>query len=358
MLKYLGIAILAASVLLAGCGKGGEQAEAVRGEKVINVEVFTAEPTVFVEYLTLPIIVNPWREASIGLVQGGRVDRIHVDKGSRVREGQVLLETDTATLQANLKIAEANLAYQKSEFARNQKLFDSGSITEAVFDAARLQLAQAQSAYEIAKKQVEDATLEAPFGGIITDRLVEVGNILGPGTPAFRLIDIGRVKVQAGIPERFVGDFRVGNSVTIMFDAIPEQSFVGRINYLAPEANTSTRTFQAEIAVDNPNGLIRAGIMGNARIQQRIHENALMVPLDALIETQAGRKLFVVLQDSLASERTVSTGSASTDMIMITSGLGNGERVVTKGQHNLVDGERVKITGEYNAGYAREDSTR
>jgi len=83
-----------------------------------------------------------------------------------------------------------------------------------------------------------------------------------------------------------------------------------------------------------------------------------MVPRDALIETQAGRKLFVGLQDSLASERTVSTGSASTDMIMITSGLGNGERVVTKGQHNLVDGERVKITGEYNAGYAREDSTR
>ncbi len=358
MLKYLGIAIPAVALLFAGCGGGGDPEGSARNDRITNVEVYTVLPFPYVEYLTLPVIVNPWREANIGLVQGGRVDRIDVDRGSRVREGQTLLTTDMELLRANLQTAEANLEYQKNEFERNRKLHESGSIADAVFDASRLQLAQAQSAFEIARKQLADATLTAPFGGVVTERHVEVGDILGPGTPAFRVIDMDRVRVRAGLPERFINDFRIGNSVTIMFDAMPERNFIGRINYLAPEADSATRTFQAEMTVDNPGGLIRAGIMGNARIQQRIYENALMVPLDALIETQTGRKLFVVRQDSIASERMVNTGSSSGDMIMITSGLGSGEKVITKGQHTLVEGEKVRITGEYAGSVAGEVNAR
>jgi len=356
MLKYLVIGMLATPVLLAGCAKGGGQTVEVRNGKVTNVEVFPAKTGVFTEYITLPVAVNPWREANIGLIQGGRVDKIEVDKGSRVRAGQLLLSTDTETLRANLRIAEANLEYQKSEFGRNSKLHETGSVSDAVFDAAKLQLAQAQSAFEIAGKQLEDATLEAPFDGVITERLVEAGNILGPGAPAFRLIDISRVRVRAGIPEKFIGDFRAGANVTIMFDAIPGRDFKGRINYLAPEADTATRTFMAEIVVDNSGALIRSGIMGNARIQRKILDNALIVPLDALIETQEGRKLFVAVQDTLASERAVTIGSSSGEMIMVTSGIEEGDKVITKGQHFLADGERVKITGEYHATAAGEVS--
>jgi RND family efflux transporter MFP subunit len=346
MRKYLGIAMLAGACLLAGC-KGKQPAQAAPNGKVTNVEVYTVAPSAYVEYLTLPVIVNPWRESSVGLVQGGQVKKINVDKGSRVREGQVLLETDTETLGANLKMAEANLAYQKNEFMRNQKLFDSGSITEAVFDVSKLQLAQAQSAHDIARKQFEDATLEAPFDGVITERLVEVGNILGPGTPAFRIIQIDRLKVQAGIPEKQITDFKPGNSVNIMFDALPGRKFTGQITYIAPEASTQTRTFVTEIAVNNAHGDIRAGIMGNARIQQRSYGNALLIPLDALIETQQGRKAFIVREDSLATERKITLQSSAADMVMVTSGIMPGDKVITKGQHNLADGDRVKITGEY-----------
>lgn len=346
MRKYWGITLLAGMLLFAGC-KGKQAVGTVENGKVTNVEVFIAKRDYFVDYLTLPVTVSPWREASVALTQGGRVTKILADKGAHVRMGQGLLETDTDTFRANFRTAEASLAYQKSEFARNTNLFEAGSVSEAVFDAAKLQLAQAESAYDIAKKQLDDATLEAPFGGVITERNAEVGNILGAGTPAFRIIEMDRVKIQAGIPEKYIADFRNGSVVKVVFDAIPGREFPGKITYLAPEAVTQTRTFPAEIAIDNPGGIIRAGIVGNARIQRKVYPNAILVPLDALVETQTGRKLFVALADSTADEREVAVGSGSGDMILITSGLSAGERVVTKGQHGISDGEKVRVTSEY-----------
>jgi membrane fusion protein, multidrug efflux system len=348
MRKYIFMTLLASLLIVAGCKDQKSDAD-TRVDKITNVEVYTVKAEIFYEYITLPVVVAPFREASLGLVQGGKVTKIHADKGDFVPLGKVLLETDTDVLKANLKTATANLDYQKSDFSRNQKLFDSGSITDAVMDASRLTMAQAQSAYDIAKKQLDDATLKAPFAGIITERNVEVGNILGAGTPSFRLIEIDQVKVQAGIPERFIEDFRVGNTVTILFDAYPGHEFKGRINYIAPEAIMTVRTFMTEIVVNNPKGLLRAGVMGNARIQQRTYNDAILVPMDALIETQYGRRLFIVKTDTTVEERVITLGGSSGDRIMVASGIQPGDKVITKGQKDLSSGEKVKVTGEYQA---------
>ena len=115
-------------------------------------------------------------------------------------------------------MAKSTFEWREKEFVRYEKLFKDESISEADFDAAGHALIQAESSYKIAQKNFEDATLEAPFGGIVTMRNVEVGDILAPGTPAFRIIDMKRVKVQTGIPEKYIGDFEKGNKVKITID--------------------------------------------------------------------------------------------------------------------------------------------
>jgi multidrug efflux system membrane fusion protein len=346
MTRYLGWIALGA--LLAACGrKESETPTPQVAAKTTNVEVFAVRPQTFVEYVVLPVVVIPYREADLSLVNGGQVTRVLADKGDRVAAGRVLLETDTQVLRAAGELARANLVFQQGEFTRTEQLYTAGSVPSSALDAARLALAQAQSGHDIASKQLRDATLQAPFAGTVTMRNAEVGKVLGPGTPAFRLIEIDRVKVQAGIPERLIADFRTGNTVALSFDAIPGRQFAGTINYLAPEANPGVRTFLCEIVVDNRDGLIRAGIMGNARIQRRTFADALQIPLDALIETQSGRKVMVVERDTLAVERAVTIDGAGDEMVVVTQGLAAGERVVTKGQHNLVNGDRVKVTGEY-----------
>jgi membrane fusion protein, multidrug efflux system len=344
---WLGLLVaLAAS----GCAESQSQAAtqaALATGKVTNVEVTTVVPRTFTEYITLPVVVNPFREVNLSLVNGGKVSRLLADKGDRVAAGRVLLETDTAVTRATLDLAVANCEFQQGEFDRNRQLFEAGSIPQSAFDAAKLALAQARSQRDIAQQQYDDATLEAPFAGTITMRNVEVGDVLGPAAPAFRLIDVSRVKIQAGIPERFIGDFRLGSTVTVALDAIPGRQFSGQMNYLAPEATDAVRTFLGEIVIDNREGLIRAGTMGNARIQRRTFPEAVVVPLDALIETQSGRKAFVVQGDTVAAERAISVEGSGDDVVVVAAGLRAGERVVTKGQHQIVDGDRVRVTGEY-----------
>lgn len=345
MLKYLGITALAVLVLATGC-KDPKSAADAKMEKITNVETFRVSPSTFQEYISLPVVVSPFKEASLGLISGGKVVRIFSDKGERVTQGKILLETDNELLKAALDVAKANLDYQKNEFARNSKLFNDSSISQAVIDVSRLQLSQAQSAVDIAKKQFDDSTLMAPFDGIITAKNIEVGDIIGPGIPAFRIIDMTKVKVQAGIPEKYISDFRIGNRVSIRFDSMPGKEFTGNISYIAPEASSSIRTFLAEMIVDNRQGLIKAGIMGNADILKKAYLNSLTVPLNAVIQTQKGRIVYVVKTDSTVEERDVEIGPIGDLFIKIDKGLTQGDRVVVKGQQQIAAGEKVKIVTE------------
>ncbi|MFC1485816.1 efflux RND transporter periplasmic adaptor subunit [Candidatus Latescibacterota bacterium] len=334
------------AVLMAGCGgnRGGEVETYV--ESLANVEYFVVTPTRFVQNITLPIVVLPSREVNVGLTNGGRVTVIHADKGERVTTGQVLLETDAVLLEAQLDMAAATLEYQESEFARNEQLFGEGAIPSAQYDAAKLALAQARAGYEIARKQLAEATLRAPFDGVITMRNTEIGDMLSPAAPAFRIIAVDRVKIQAGIPERNINEFEVGNRVVISIDAIPGHEFDAQINYLSPEASAGVRTFLAEMEVNNREGLIRAGLMGNAHILQRAVDDALLIPLNAIIETEEGPVVFVLHDDDTVELRHIQNLSGNETMIQ-GAGLNPGERIVARGQHDLVDGERVRVTGEY-----------
>lgn len=338
--------LLLGAAFVAGCGNGGQETEEEYAPKVTNVEIFTVSPTRFEDYISLPVVVTPNREVQVALTNGGRVTGLNADKGDRVTAGKTLLETDDVLLRAQLDQAEANLEYQEKEFARAEKLHADGSITEAAFDAARLQLATARSSRDMAAKNLDDATLEAPFAGVVIQRHVELGALLGPGTPAFTIMDIATAKVQAGIPEKYIPLFTTGNDVEIRLDALPGRVFNGRINYISPAASPGVRTFLAEMEVPNRDGAIKAGMMGNASILRTVYDDAVVIPLNAVVESQAGRSVFVARGDNTAEERTVTIGATGDDTMTIESGLAVGDKVIVKGQYDLVTGEKISITGE------------
>ena len=348
-LKFMVLIFAMLSLAIGGCGqKDTSDSETdVYNEKITNVEYMKVEPTTFEENISLPIVVLPNKEIDLGMTNGGRVTKIYIDKGDNVKKGQVLLETDDTILKASHEIAKASLEYQENEFARNEKLLEDGSIAEVQFDSAKLALAQARSTYEITKKNYENATLEAPFSGIVTTKNIEVGDILAPGTPAFRIIDTKAVKVQAGIPEKYIVDFEQGNKVKITIDSIPGREFEGMINYIAPEASPAVRTFLAEMVVDNSDGSIRTGVMGNARIVRNVYKNALMVPMNAITETQKGHMVFVLKDGDIVEERNLKVLGGD-DLMVQVEGIFEGEKIITKGNYDLIDGEKVNVTGEYN----------
>ena len=130
----------------------------------------------------------------------------------------------------------------------------------------------------------------------------------------------------------------------------PKGTFEGKLNYIAPEASTSVRTFLAEIIIDNSDGCIMAGILGNAHILKKLYENVTVVPVNSVINSQNGNVIYVACKDNTAERRDIELGDGRNDlMVLVTKGIGSGDRVIVKGQHNLVDGERINITGTYAA---------
>ncbi len=352
-MKFTALLLIPLTFLSCSGGEVGDSDEYV--DSITNVEFYQVNPLRFEEMLKLPIVISPNREVNLGVPNGGRVTRINVDKGDRVKEGQVLLATDRTILSAALDNAEATLELQKKEFARYNKLHSEENISDADFDAVKHAMRQAESAYTIAKKNFDDATLEASFDGIVTTRNVEVGDMLSPGAPAFRVIDMSTVKVQAGIPERYIRDFETGDKVRITIDAIPGRTFDGTISYISPEASPSVRTFLAEITIDNRDGMFKAGTMGNAEIVRNVYEEALMVPVNAIIETQKGHVIFVLKDGDIVEERSLSILGGN-DLMAHVEGISAGEKVITKGNYDLIDGEKVNVTGEYEYAGAEEES--
>jgi multidrug efflux pump subunit AcrA (membrane-fusion protein) len=125
-------------------------------------------------------------------------------------------------------------------------------------------------------------------------------------------------------------------------------NFKGVINFISPEADSRVRTFLAEIIVNNNIGLIRAGIMGNAKILRNVHKDAIMIPINTLIETQNGRIVFVLKEGNVVEERKIEM-MEGTDLMVQVKGLSAGEKIISKGQYDLINGEQVNVTGEYSS---------
>ncbi|MFC1541852.1 efflux RND transporter periplasmic adaptor subunit [Candidatus Latescibacterota bacterium] len=342
--KFIALAIL--PLVIVSCANSKIEENETYDEKITNVEFYQVKQVRFEENIVLPIVIAPDKEVNLGVTNGGRVTQILTEKGNKVTDGQLLLETDDEILRAALDNAKATYEWQKKEFERFEQLYKEENISEADFDAVQHALIQSESANRIAQKNFEDASLEAPFSGIVTMRNVEVGDILSPGIPAFRIINIDKVKVQAGIPEKYIEDFETGDPVKISIDAIPDRVFEGKINYISPEASPSVRTFLAEITIANRDGALRVGTMGNARIVRNVYENALMVPINAITETQDGHKVFVLKDGDIVEERSLNVLGGNELMVQV-EGISEGEKIITKGNYDLIDGEKVNVTGEY-----------
>lgn len=343
-MKYCHYFLLGSLFLFSqGCGNGNS-VEDVSKVRTINVETYTVTPRNFESYIHLPVIVSPIKEVNLGLTGGGKVAELKADQGDFVKEGAILLKLDDTMLKANYEIAAANLEFQKTEYARTEQLFKDGTISASVMDAAKLQLSQAQNAFTLAKKALDDSVLKAPFTGTITARLVEVGAIMGPGTPAFRLIDARTVKVKTGIPEQYIQDFEKGSNVTIKFDSLPEKTFRGTISYISPEADPQVRTFVAEITVGNSENLLKAGIMGNASILRNYYARSIVIPLNAVVETQTGPVVYTSQGDSTAHMNNVVLGETSNGDVRIANGIKAGDKVIIRGQYDIVEGDRIRVT--------------
>lgn len=318
-------------------------AEVAKQVDKINVNVVTASRSdIDTDYSANGTFI-PKAETNLSSEIAGRVINVLVKEGSRVGAGQVVATIKKDAIEVDMTQAQNNLQNAIIDNQRYENAYKTGGVTKQQVDNSRLQLKNAQAAVRAQGVRVNNATVRAGISGTINKRLIEPGAVVSPGTPMFEIVNINTVKLSVLVDESQVGRIQVGQVVKINVNVLPEDSFAGKITFIAPKADASLN-FPVEIEVAN-NGQLKAGMYATA-IFKTNHgaetQNMLTVPADAFVNGVSSGQLFIV-NNGAAKMIKVTTGKVYGDKVQILSGLNGGEQVITSGQINLNDGSKVNI---------------
>ena len=325
--------------LLAGCGKHDDE---------ISPE--PAAPSVAV--VTESVQVQPlWDEEEVvGNVEAaqrsvlsakvtGVVDAVNVAPGAKVTRGQVLATIDAREIKARLDSAVAAQDQARKDFARIEKLLQSGSSTRQEFDAATTRLRTADAGLVEARTMLQYTEITAPFDGVVTRKLVEVGDLATPGKPLLELENASLLRFECEIPEALVDKVQMGGELPVMIDAAGAE-LTGKVSEIAPSASAGSRTFLVKLDLPAAEKL-RAGQFGRVRVPVR-ERPAVLVTEAAVVRRGQIESVFVV-EEGKARLRLVKTGRKMNGKVEVLSGLSGGEAVVVRDAHLLRDGAAVGV---------------
>ena len=267
----------------------------------------------------------------------GRITKINVEIGDRVKMGQVLAEIDKAQLQQ----AQLQLHNAEVELERLRTLYNAGGLSKSDLDAIELQ-------YNVAKTQVdnliENTTLLSPIDGVITARNYDAGDMYAMSAPIFTVEQIKPVKLLVAVSESDYSKVKKGDRVTITAEAFPDLTFDGKIDRIYPTIDPTTRTFNVEVIVSNNYSTLRPGMF--ARVKINFGENDSVVIPDVAVVKQQGsgeRFVYVLNADGTVTYQKIELGRRMGTEYEVLSGLVDGATVVTGGQIRLKDGIKVTV---------------
>jgi RND family efflux transporter MFP subunit len=276
----------------------------------------------------------------------------NLQDGDYVTRGTVLARVRSREYLDAQTQAAAALTRSKADFGRMAQLFENRSVSKADYDAAYAHFQADQAEHDRATQAVSDCALVAALDGYVLGRSVEVGSLVSPGSPAFTIGNLRSVKVVFGVPDVRVASLRAGAPQRVEVEAVPGRVFQGRYTRISPSADASSRMFQAEVTIPNPDGLLKPGMIAALELaggQAAAPAAELLVPLNAVVRppgADTGFALFVVEtvgERSVARLRPVVLGDLRGNLIQVTSGLKGGEQVIVRGATLAVDSGPVRV---------------
>ena len=291
--------------------------------------------------------------ADLSTEVGGIVRAIHFSSGQRVSAGQRLLELDTEADAAELEQFEAALRLAELELTRHRRLFAQNSISEAEVERRASEVEQARAMVAAQQARIRQKILRAPFDGVVGIRQVDLGQYLSPGMPVVSLQTLNPIYLEFSLPEQRLALVQNGAPLQARVDAYSNQIFSGQITALEPRIRETTRTFQVQSTLANPEEKLRPGMFARVELSLGEAETLVVVPQTAIRFSTYGHSVFVLDENADNGEnrviqRFVRTGATRGDLIAITAGLEAGQQVASSGLLKLQNQARVMIDTDPN----------
>ena len=343
MNKQSAAALIALAALLCGCkGQNSSTQADPMAAALAQADPVVEVRAVYEEEVPQDAVYSSSVQAqavnNIAPQSGNRIQKINVEIGDFVSQGQILAEMDKVQLEQ----AELKLKNDEAELARVRQLLDEGGISQSDFDQLQLAFNVSKSSF----KNLQDNTvLRSPISGVVSARNYDKGDMYTMGQPIFTVQQITPVKILVGISESDYTRVKKGDKATVNADALPGKEFQGTIVRLYPTMDAATHTFMAEVQVRNEKRELRPGMY--ARVKVNFGSSNSITVEDAAVVKQQGsgqRSVFVLDEEtSTVSVRNVELGRHFDGKYEILSGLEEDEKVVVKGQAVLKAGQKVEV---------------
>jgi RND family efflux transporter MFP subunit len=327
------------ALVAAGCGKH-EEDEALAA-KAPAVPVVVAEVAVLPLWDEEEVVgnVEAAQRAVLSAKVTGVIDSLKVAPGARVVRGEVLATIDAREIRARLDSAVAAQDQAKKDFARIERLLQSGSSTRQEFEAAMTRLRTADAGLVEARTMLQYTEIAAPFDGVVTRKLVEVGDLATPGKALLEMENSSLLRFECQIPEALVDRVQIGEELAVAIDAAGA-ALTGKVSEIAPSASAGSRTFLVKLDLP-PAEKLRAGQFG--RVSVPVRERPAVLVADGAVVRRGQIESVFVIEEGVARLRLVKTGRRHNGQVEIISGLSGGEKVASRDAHLLNDGAAVEV---------------
>ena len=279
----------------------------------------------------------------------GSVRELGFESGAFVRRGELLLKLDTSVEEAQLAAAQADASLAKTGVRRARVLREQNSNAPADLDAAESRGQQTGANVAMLQATIAKKTIRAPFDGRLGIRLVELGQVLAPGTPVVSLQSVSPIHGEFWLPQQALSDLRAGLHARLRTDVYPKDTWTGLLTTVNPEVDISTRNIRVRATFPNADGRLRPGMFGNVEVLSNDERAALVIPATAVIYAPYGDSVYSLEQKDkalVARQKFVRLGERRGDLMAVASGLNAGETIVSSGAFKLHNGSEVVIHNE------------
>jgi len=272
----------------------------------------------------------------------GIVSKVGFSEGSRVQVDDILIKLDSTILEAELARAESSLALAQQNFGRAQTLANQGSGTARARDEASAALSNARADLQLARARLEKATIRAPFAGIVGLSNVTPGRYVTVGERIVNLESINPIKVDFRIPENFLPQLKIGQTIAVAVDAFPNSTFNGTVYAMDPLVDVNGRAVKLRARIANEDGGLKPGLFARVSLTLQQRPNAMLVPEAAMVP-QGNDQFVYRVEDNKVRYVKIRTGERRDALVEVLEGLAVGDKVVVAGQVKLFDGAPVKV---------------
>ena len=343
LIKFLGFSLLIIHfVFLSACNDKPETTQKSKPTSPLAVAAASVEYRSLNHTITVSGTLEPSRSVRLYNQIQGLLLELPYHEGDQVNKGVLLARLDDTIIKAEYDKANATLKQSRLDYGRLEKLAPTNLTSRELLTRAKTKMTLDEAEYSLQKQRLSYTRIRAPWSGVISERLVEPGDVLPLHSHFMSLIDLSSLIVRVPVSELYLSKIKQGDNISFIIDALGNKSWQGNVLRIYPEINAQTRKGFIEVSLSPVPQGAKPGQLARISITTP-EEQVLVIPISAIRYDQQGAYVYVINEDNTVYRSNIITGKKYPEMMEVLDGLKAGQSVVKKGLFGLRSGKKVKI---------------